>query len=63
MSAETGVGPAMASGSHTYNGICADLPAAPTISRMPIRVRTDSGAVGAFWKTVVKSSDPKLFTM
>ena len=29
MSAETGVGPAMASGSHTNSGIWADLPAAP----------------------------------
>src|SRR5947208_14282229 len=30
MSADTGVGPAMASGSHTYSGSCADLPHAPT---------------------------------
>src|SRR5215212_11111742 len=30
MSAETGVGPAIASGSQTYKGICADLPHAPT---------------------------------
>src|SRR6185503_14255985 len=30
ISAETGVGPAIASGSQTYNGICADLPATPT---------------------------------
>jgi len=29
MSAETGVGPAIASGNHTYNGIWADLPVAP----------------------------------
>src|SRR5208282_3403415 len=29
ISALTGVGPAIASGSHTYNGICADLPVAP----------------------------------
>src|SRR3954471_2541201 len=29
MSAETGVGPAMASGSHTYSGSWADLPQAP----------------------------------
>ena len=27
ISAETGVGPAIASGSQTYSGICADLPA------------------------------------
>src|SRR3954453_22368812 len=32
MSADTGVGPAMASGSHTYSGSCADLPQAPTKS-------------------------------
>jgi hypothetical protein len=30
MRADTGVGPSMASGSHTYSGSCADLPAAPT---------------------------------
>src|SRR2546428_10415846 len=29
MSAETGVGPAMASGNHVYKGICADLPVQP----------------------------------
>ena len=29
MSAETGVGPSMASGSQTCSGNCADLPAAP----------------------------------
>src|SRR3974377_568521 len=30
MSADTGVGPSIASGSQTYNGNCADLPQAPT---------------------------------
>ena len=30
INALTGVGPAMASGSQTYSGICADFPAAPT---------------------------------
>ncbi len=29
ISALTGVGPAIASGSHTYSGICADFPVAP----------------------------------
>jgi hypothetical protein len=29
MSAETGVGPAIASGSHTWSGNCADLPIVP----------------------------------
>ena len=28
--AETGVGPAIASGNQVYRGICADLPVAPT---------------------------------
>src|SRR5688572_22660501 len=36
ISADTGVGPAMASGSHTYSGICALLPAAPTNSSRQI---------------------------
>src|SRR4029077_8962329 len=34
ISAETGVGPAIASGNHTYRGICADLPVAPMNNRM-----------------------------
>src|ERR1041385_454096 len=34
MSALTGVGPAIASGSHTYSGICADFPIAPTKRQM-----------------------------
>ena len=42
--AETGVGPAMASGSQTYSGICADLPVAPTNSSRPMAVRTSSRA-------------------
>ena len=33
MSALTGVGPAMASGSHVCSGSCADLPTAPPSSR------------------------------
>ena len=32
MRALTGVGPSMASGNHTYNGICADFPTAPVKS-------------------------------
>src|SRR6476620_8163552 len=40
ISADTGVGPSMASGSQTYNGICADLPVAPTNSNSVI---SDSG--------------------
>src|SRR5207245_4601349 len=38
MSAETGVGPAIASGSQTYRGICADFPQAPTNSSRQIAV-------------------------
>ena len=34
--ADTGVGPSIASGSHTYNGICALLPNAPSMSRYGI---------------------------
>src|SRR6267142_2117308 len=40
MRALTGVGPSMASGSHTYRGICADLPMAPMNSRRAMAVRT-----------------------
>src|SRR5262245_42008910 len=36
--ADTGVGPAMASGSHTYKGICALLPTAPMNRRIAIEV-------------------------
>ena len=36
--AETGVGPAIASGSQVYNGICALLPVAPTNSNIVIQV-------------------------
>src|SRR5579863_6431479 len=38
MRAETGVGPAMASGSHTYSGICALLPVHPSSSARPTAV-------------------------
>ena len=38
MSADTGVGPSMASGSHTCSGSCADLPAAPTSSNRVMAV-------------------------
>ena len=38
MSAETGVGPAMASGSQTCSGTCALLPAAPSMSSSVIAV-------------------------
>src|SRR3954452_10521412 len=47
MSAETGVGPAMASGSHTYSGSCADFPDAPTKSRTATTVAVATGSPGA----------------
>ena len=41
MSAETGVGPSIASGSHRYKGNCALLPTAPTNSISAIIVAVD----------------------
>ena len=43
ISADTGVGPAIASGSHTCSGICADLPVAPMNSRMPTTLAETTG--------------------
>src|SRR4051812_14520770 len=43
ISAEIGVGPSMESGSHTCNGICADLPIAPMNRQMQITVMADHG--------------------
>src|SRR4029079_14765912 len=40
ISADTGVGPAIASGSQTNSGICADLPAAPTSINRVINTST-----------------------
>jgi len=64
MSTETGVGPSIASGSHTYKGICADFPQAPTIRRTPIAVSSPapvfSGARGfTASNTCTKFSEPK----
>ena len=42
ISAETGVGPSIASGSQTYSGNCADLPQAPTKSSRQAAVITGS---------------------
>jgi hypothetical protein len=39
ISADTGVGPAIASGSHVKSGICADFPHAPANSRRPANAR------------------------
>ena len=45
ISAETGVGPSMASGSQTYSGICADLPVAPMKSSSVIRDSVPNAAL------------------
>src|SRR4249920_3510819 len=42
INADTGVGPAIASGSHRYSGSCADLPTAPRKSSSAIAVAVDS---------------------
>ena len=41
INAEMGVGPSMESGSHTCNGICADLPMAPINRQIQITVMAD----------------------
>src|SRR5579871_5333387 len=61
--ADTGVGPSIASGSHTYSGSCADFPQAPTNSskvaavmyHSPVKLKT---CVCAYWLTSVKRNDP-----
>ena len=65
ISAETGVGPSMASGSQTCSGSCALLPAAPTKSSRPISVSAppqavSTGSSAAAAATERKSSVPKL---
>src|SRR5580704_16824528 len=47
ISADTGVGPSMASGSQTYSGICADLPVAPKNISTDITLSTPKPAVSA----------------
>src|SRR5690242_10543207 len=51
ISADTGVGPAMASGSQVYKGICALLPIAPIKRRMVIVVRIPESIDVAFENT------------
>ena len=70
ISAETGVGPSIASGSQVCRPICADFPIAPTNSRMQASSSDDTchprkfivvpTASGAFAKTTSKSSEPKI---
>ena len=54
MSAETGVGPAMASGNQTYSGSCADLPTAPKNSSAAMAVAVTAARVAS----VLSSSRP-----
>src|ERR1700724_728279 len=46
INALTGVGPSIASGSQTYKGSCADLPAAPRNNRRPIVVKAPTEPSG-----------------
>src|SRR5437667_11922974 len=62
ISAETGVGPCMASGSQIYRGIWADLPVQPRNRKRVIAVAAappGRKAAGALVKTVSKSSDAR----
>ncbi len=54
ISAETGVGPSMASGSQTYSGNWADLPVAPKNSSSDMTLSTPKPAVSA-WKWPLRS--------
>ena len=66
ISAETGVGPCMASGSQIYRGIWADLPVQPRNKKSVIAVAAappGRRAAGALVKTVSKSSDPRCVKM
>src|SRR5439155_26844095 len=61
MGAETGVGPAIASGNQVYRGICADLPVQPRNRKSVITVMVrppGASAFGAWVNTVPKSSEP-----
>ena len=51
MSADTGVGPAMASGNHRYSGNWADLPMAPTNNMTAMNV----AVLSATWPAAVVS--------
>ncbi len=65
ISADTGVGPSIASGSQTYSGICALLPVAPTNSSRQIveiapNPAASTGIVAAASATARKSSVPNV---
>ncbi len=60
INADTGVGPAMASGNHVYNGICALFPVAPIKSKIVIAVMSveENLSKDACEKTSAKETDP-----
>src|SRR5688500_13421069 len=60
INAETGVGPAIASGNQVYNGIWADLPVAPIKSNnvIPVSAAAPTGMAAAFVNTSEKLTDP-----
>jgi hypothetical protein len=58
INADTGVGPAIASGSQVYSGICALFPVAPTNNKSVIPVSTVTEAVGAAANTSAKLTEP-----
>src|SRR4030088_740409 len=51
ISADTGVGPSIASGSQMYSGSCADFAMAPARSRKPISSRVELSVLGSAAKT------------
>src|SRR5262245_16817190 len=63
MSADTGVGPSIASPSQDCNGTWADLPQAPNNSSSPIAVSVDSLTDGAALKTPTNEIDPMVANM
>src|SRR5947199_8403606 len=63
ISADTGVGPCIASGSHVYRGICADFPVHPRNRNRAIAVAAAPvSAVGALANTAPKASVPRCWT-
>ena len=58
ISADTGVGPSIASSSQDCSGTCADLPHAPSSSRNPRAVATPLPPDGTWWNTPVNDTEP-----
>src|SRR6059058_5477624 len=60
ISADTGVGPSIASSSQVCSGNCADLPQAASRSSSPIAVRTPLLARPALAETTANDVEPKV---